>query len=96
MKRIILKTATVSLLSALMIVLSACGGGGGGTLPAGGEHNEPSDATTSTEMKLGKVYTLEEGDTITKKSDDTVVVLTTDVATGDTTARLTKGSAVIE
>jgi hypothetical protein len=70
-----------------MLMLSACGGG---------NNTSPDEQNTSTSMTLGKTYTLKDGQKITPKSDDALVELKTDVASGDTTAKLTKGSAVIE
>jgi len=82
-----MKKTTIALLGAAMLMLSACGGGGG---------TPPDDQNTSTNMTLGKTYPLKDGQKITPKSDDALVELKTDVASGDTTAKLTKGSAVIE
>ncbi len=83
-----MKKTTIALMGAAMLMLSACGGGGG-TTPS-------DDQNTSTSMTLGKTYTLKDGQKITPKSDNAFVELKTDVASGNTTAKLTKGSAVIE
>lgn len=54
-----------------------------------------SGNTTDT-MIPGKPYIMNEGEVIVKGSNETVVVLETDIETGVTTATLQSGSASIE
>jgi len=68
--------------------LAGCGGGGGGTESA-------SEDTRTVAMVAGRAYTVEEGDTIEKRSADTVVLVETDLHSGETTATLQSGSALL-
>jgi hypothetical protein len=76
-------TLTLSLL-----FLTSCGGGKG---------SKNKDSTpVSQSMQMGKKYTLSEGQKIIKDSEDAIVVLETQIHTGETIAILQSGSAKIE
>ena len=70
-------------MTTVFLSLTACGGGGNG----GGNG--------ATMMTRGTPYTLKKGQNIVKTTEDTVLVLETDIQTGVTTATLQKGSAEI-
>ncbi|WP_201352261.1 hypothetical protein [Hydrogenimonas urashimensis] len=83
----------VCLACTILLLLSACGGGSStGT----GDSDKKSAEVGIKEMQTGVAYVLHEGDTIVKKSDNTVVLLETDALSGETTATLQSGSATIE
>ncbi len=47
-------------------------------------------------MEIGHSYAMHKGDTIVKNAENTVVVIETDLETGETVAVLQSGSATIE
>ncbi len=83
------RTVTTILFTfALTGIMAGCGGGGGSS-------NDIAN-TERGEMVVGRIYALNPGDTIVRRSDDAEVVLRTDLASGKTTATLQKGRAAIE
>ncbi len=70
---------------ALTLGLAGCGGGG--------TAESPETLSGSVTMVTGRAYTVEEGDTIEKSSADTVVRITSDLQSGETTATLLSGGA---
>ena len=74
-------------------LLAGCGGGGGGSsFTSTDENTVPAGRA----MEPGRPYTMSAGETIVRNSDDAVVVLETDIATGETVAILQSGSAYIQ
>jgi hypothetical protein len=84
-------------------ILSLVGCGGGGSSSSGDNNNDKGqqgnggdNAPQALTMKQNKAYEMQEGNTIIKKSDPTVIKVDIDMKTKKTTATLQSGSAVIE
>jgi len=65
----------------------SCGGGG--------NENRSSSDLINIDMVLNKTYTISEGQSIVKKSEDARVLLNNDIKTGETKAILKSGKCVI-
>jgi hypothetical protein len=72
------------------VLLTACSKGGGSS-----SSETPPPTDISINMLIGKVYTMSEGQTVTKTSEPTIVEVETDTNTDVTTAILKSGSAKI-
>ncbi len=81
---------------AMASMLTGCGGGGGGGSEFSSADGNVNIEASSTQMTIGRAYTVHEGDTIVKNAENTVVVIETDLETGETVAVLQSGSATIE
>jgi hypothetical protein len=96
MKNIIYNTIVA--LSILSLV--GCGGGGGSSSSGNDDNDQQSNGGDNNPqaltMKQNKAYEMQEGNTIIKKSDPTVIKVEIDMKTKITTATLQSGSAVIE
>jgi len=74
----------------LTLFLTACGGGSGG-------HDSSTSPSTSTRVSMvpNQTYTIHSGQSISKDSTPTEVIVETDTNTGETEAILKSGSASI-
>jgi hypothetical protein len=87
-----MKRPTLLAAALLAFLLAGCGGGGGG---GASSDTAESPGTRSVVMEPGIHYPVREGDVIEKRAPDTVVVLESGPASGETTATLESGAAVI-
>ncbi len=76
----------------LILIGVGCGGGSNSNLTP----DNPDNNDVSINMVVGKTYTIKKGQTITKRSDPSIVEINTDTQTGITTAVLKSGSAKIK
>ena len=75
-------------MTATALLFVACGGGGGG--------DNSDSVDTATVMQKHTPYTMQAGKTITRTEANTIIVLETNISTGETTATLVDGGAKIE
>jgi hypothetical protein len=66
------------------------------TTPTHTDDDSDTPPSKGREMQKGKSYTLHRGDVIIRQSSRTILVLNTDIQTGETNATLESGSARIE
>ena len=91
-----------NLLRAILLVLgiTACGGGGNPTneddTSTQDENIQDANESHAIQMKQGTTYALQRGNMIVRETNGTVLVLVTDIKTGETNATLESGSARIE
>jgi hypothetical protein len=86
------KRYTISTVLLIFMLLTGCGGGGGSSF----DSSEEKPMTRGLPMEIGHSYPMHKGDTIVKNAENTVVVIETDLETGETVAVLQSGSATIE
>jgi len=79
-----------------ILFLSACGGGSSNGSNSNDNVNINENNSTSIPMVLGKSYTLKKGDVIIRDDENTILLLETDIVTGETVAILKKGIAYIK
>ncbi len=72
---------------------ATAGAGSNGTSQSGGSSNQPED--NGIKMQQGKVYDLQKGDKIVKKSSDATVEIVTDTKEKRSTVTLLQGKATL-
>lgn len=90
-----MKKFNIIALTSLALILTACGSGSTSTTVDDAIPGDTIVDETGESMTIGKSYSMNEGETILKDSDDATLTIETEIETGITVVTLESGSASI-